>query len=142
MSDRSNETVSCKSLGPPVGRPRHGTARRLLRTRRQKKSPNHSKHFLKAPILNNNAVTRECIRKMRSCHSVCKFLRIRVSISFFVGAIVFAFCVSLFPCFVANRSHNLLYTVHSLNRLKHQLRYRNPFFTRPLILRLLSKIEK
>lgn len=76
--------------------------RQLLRTRRQKttsslqpRQPGPFEPFYKSPSLNNNAVTRESIRKMRSANFVSKFLVLRSSICFFGATIV---CSSLDLC--------------------------------------------
>lgn len=63
----------------------------------KKQAPGHPSHFLKGPNLNNNAVTRESIRNMRSANFVSKFLRPRSPV--FAATIVVAACSCprLFP---------------------------------------------
>lgn len=76
------------------------SANYAVRTRLQKNHHRPSEPFFKSSSLNNNAVTRESIRKMRSANFVSKFLQLRLSISFFAATIV---CLSLDLCFCISR---------------------------------------
>lgn len=52
------------------------------RTRRQKNTAGPSQTFFKSPNLNNNALTRESIREMRSPNFVSKFHELRCPVRF------------------------------------------------------------
>jgi hypothetical protein len=67
------------------------------RTRLQKNPHRAIRAIFKRPNLNNNAVTRERIRKMRSSNFVSKFLRSQTFGFFFAATIIV--CLSLDSCF-------------------------------------------
>lgn len=82
----------------------------MRRARASKKTTSGpSQPFFKGPNLNNNAVTRESIRKMRSTNFVSKFHRVGFRFHFLSPLLSVRICVSVCRCLV---SIDILFSPH------------------------------